>query len=62
MDNIYATRVWLRKILMHLPEWIPPVPTPYGLVIRLNREGEKINTLHDPSGKTLSQITNVVAP
>lgn len=60
VDNIYAPRVWLRKILMHLPEWIRPAPTPYGLVIRLNREGEIINSLHDPSGKTLSQITNVV--
>ena len=60
VDNIYSSRVWLRKILMHLLEWIRPSPTPYGLVIQLNREGEIINSLHDSSGKTLSQITNVV--
>ena len=32
----------------------------YALIIQLNSEGEIVESLHDPSGKSLSGITNVV--
>ena len=31
-----------------------------GFIIQLNSEGEIVESLHDPSGKSLSGITNVV--
>ena len=60
VDNIVLPNLWLRKLLMHLPTWTRLKGASYALIIRLNSEGEIVESLHDPSGKSLSGITNVI--
>jgi sugar lactone lactonase YvrE len=60
VDNIVLPNLWLRKLLMHLPSWTRLKGASYALIIQLNSEGEIVESLHDPSGKSLSGITNVV--
>ena len=60
VDNIVLPNLWLRKLLMHFPKWTRLSGSSYGLIIQLNSEGEIVESLHDPSGKSLSGITNVV--
>ena len=60
VDNIVLPNLWLRKLLMHLPTWTRLKGASYALIIQLNSEGEIVESLHDPSGKSLSGITNVV--
>ncbi len=60
VDNIVLPNLWLRKLLMHLPTWTRLSGASYGFIIQLNSEGEIVESLHDPSGKSLSGITNVV--
>ena len=60
VDNIVLPNLWLRKLLMHFPTWTRLSAASYGFIIQLNSEGEIVESLHDPSGKSLSGITNVV--
>ena len=60
VDNIVLPNLWLRKLLMHLPSWTRLKGASYALIIQLNSEGEIVESLHDPSGKSLSGITNVI--
>ncbi len=60
VDNIVIPNLWLRKLLMHFPTWARLSGSSYGLIIKLNREGKIIESLHDPSGKSLKGITNVI--
>ncbi len=60
VDNIVLPNLWLRKLLMHFPTWTRLSGASYGFIIQLNSEGEIVESLHDPSGKSLSGITNVV--
>lgn len=60
VDNIVLPNLWLRKLLMHLPTWTRLKGASYALIIQLNSEGEIVESLHDPSGKSLSGITNVI--
>ena len=60
VDNIVLPNLWLRKLLMHFPTWTRLSGASYGFIIQLNSEGEIVESLHDPSGKSLSGITNVI--
>lgn len=50
---------WVKRVLLRLPTWMQPVPQQYGLIIRLDRDGHPVESLHDPAGG-FSPITNVV--
>lgn len=60
VDEVYHPRVWLKKLLMRLPEWLRPGAQAYGLVLKLNHDGEIVESLHDPSGRTFSNVSNVI--
>lgn len=50
---------WLKRLFAKLPASLLPSPKPYGLVAAYNEDGEVVDSLHDPQGKTLSNITSV---
>tara|TARA_B100000315_G_C14595953_1_gene599338 strand:- start:16409 stop:17509 length:1101 start_codon:yes stop_codon:yes gene_type:complete len=60
VDKLYSPRVWLKKILLRIPEWARPKPENYGLIVLIDSNGEIIRSLHDQKGKTIANITNVI--
>jgi len=50
---------FLKAQISKLPKAISPKPKPYGLVLSLNEQGEITQSLHDPTGKYLREITSV---
>lgn len=59
VDTIYHPRPWLKRILMYLPEVVRPSPTRYGLILKIDIQGNILNSYHDTSGEILWSITNV---
>ncbi len=53
-------RPFLRKVVLRLPEFLQPAPERYGFVLGLNRDGQVVANLQDPSGKSFAQISNVL--
>lgn len=41
-----------------LPKALWPKPKPYGLVLALDEQGKIIQSLHEPTGKYLKEITS----
>ncbi|HEX8492388.1 MAG TPA: SMP-30/gluconolactonase/LRE family protein [Pyrinomonadaceae bacterium] len=53
-------RPFLRKVVLRLPEFLQPSPQRYGFVLGLNRDGEVVANLQDPSGQAFALISNVL--
>lgn len=49
MDKL-SGNPFLRRVIMRLPEAMKPAPTRYGFILRIDAEGEVIETLQDPAG------------
>ena len=49
MDRL-SDAPFLRRVIMRLPEAMKPAPTRYGFVLRINSDGDVIETLQDPNG------------
>ncbi|MCK5134215.1 MAG: SMP-30/gluconolactonase/LRE family protein [Bacteroidales bacterium] len=47
-----------KTLLSKLPKALWPKPHPYGLVLELDAHGNIIQSLHDPTGKNLKEITS----
>ena len=60
VDNIYAPHPFIKKILMHFPIWMRPGPENYGFVLKINEQGEILESLHDPKGIKVHTITNTI--
>lgn len=50
---------WLKKLVSKLPESLKPIPAHYGLIVQLSPEGEILQSLHDPEGRQVFEITSV---
>jgi sugar lactone lactonase YvrE len=50
---------FLKAQMSKLPKAFWPKPKPYGLVLALNERGKIIQSLHEPTGKHLKEITSV---
>ncbi len=48
--DMLSDKPFLRKIIQRLPASIRPKPTRYGIVVRIDGEGNVLETLQDPSG------------
>lgn len=59
VDNIYHPRPWLKRILVYLPKWLRPKPTRIGMIIKINPDGEILNSYHDLNGDVMYSVTNV---
>ena len=57
MDILHPSP-FLKAQMSKLPKFLWPKPKPYGMVLALNEKGEIIQSLHDPSGKYLKEITS----
>ena len=47
-----------KNLLSKVPPALWPQPNPYGLVIELDAQGNIIQSLHDPTGNHLKEITS----
>ncbi|MCA9100808.1 MAG: SMP-30/gluconolactonase/LRE family protein [Planctomycetales bacterium] len=57
-DRLASSPFW-KGVVAKLPEFVAPQPQPYGLVVALNERGEYIDSLHDPTGERLWEVTSV---
>lgn len=48
----------LKNLMARLPKVLWPKPEPYGLVLKLNEQGEIVESLQDPSGEHLYAVTS----
>ena len=58
-DRVLFPHPFLRKVVRRLPAPLMPAPKNYGLVLGLDRTGQVIYNLQDPTG-AFGQVTNVV--
>lgn len=59
MDRLHSFP-FLKTQLSKLPPVLWPKPKPYGLVLELDARGRIVQSLHDPTGKHLKEITSAV--
>lgn len=57
MDLLHPSP-FLKTQMSKLPKALWPKPEPYGLVLALNEQGKIIQSLHEPTGKHLREITS----
>jgi hypothetical protein len=57
MDKLHPSP-FLKAQMSKLPKIFWPKPEPYGLVLALNEQGKITQSLHDPSGEHLKEITS----
>jgi sugar lactone lactonase YvrE len=57
MDRLHPLP-FLKAQMSKLPTAVWPKPAPYGLVLALNEHAEIIQSLHEPTGKHLKEITS----
>lgn len=56
-----ANKPWLRSIITKIvPEWVTPALTKkYGLVVELDKNGQIVRSLHDPTGTKIPAVSEV---
>lgn len=57
--DFLAPRPLLKKMVANLPRSLWPKPAPYGLAIEIDENGTILQSLHDPTGQTVHQVTSV---
>lgn len=50
---------WIKSLVARLPAGWQPLPERYGLVARLDEQGRVLESLHDPGGEQVFEITSV---
>lgn len=50
---------WIKGLLAKLPTQLLPKPKAYSLVVAYDENGQVLQSLHDPSGKNIGNITSV---
>ncbi len=59
MDSLHPSP-FLKKVIANLPKVFWPKPEPYGFAVLLNEQGEILQTLQDPGGLSLREVTSVI--
>ena len=57
--DFLAPRPLLKKMVANLPRALWPKPAPYGLVIEVDEQGRILQSLHDPDGASVQEVTSV---
>lgn len=57
--DFLAPRPWLSKMVANLPRVLWPKPAAYGLVIEVDEQGKILQSLHDPDGASVREVTSV---
>lgn len=55
-------RPFLRKVVMRLPDAFRPAPTRYGFILRVDADGNVLETLQDPAGTYASTTGAITLP
>lgn len=50
---------WIKNQLAKLPDWLAPIPKPYGFILQINSDGDILQSLHDRAGVAISEVTSV---
>ena len=50
---------WVKNQLAKLPDWLAPVPKPYGLILQISASGEILQSLHDRAAVAIGEVTSV---
>ena len=50
---------WIKNQLAKLPDWLAPVPKPYGLILQISASGEILQSLHDRAAVAIGEVTSV---
>lgn len=50
---------WIKNQLAKLPDWLAPIPKPYGFILQINSEGDILQSLHDQAGVAIGEVTSV---
>ena len=58
MDRLHPSPA-AKRVVSRLPKFLWPQPEPYGFVIELDDEGQYLQSLQDPGGEVLTEITSV---
>lgn len=59
MGDFLAPRPLLKKMVANLPRAFWPRPEPYGLAVEIDEDGEIVQSLHDPGGAVVHEVTSV---
>lgn len=57
--DFLAPRPLLKKMVANLPRALWPKPAPYGLIIEVDERGQLVQSLHDPEGTRVQEVTSV---
>ncbi len=57
-DSLHP-RPWLKGVLAKLPSFMWPRPEPIGLVLALDEQGQIVESLQDPGGRVVKEVTSV---
>jgi sugar lactone lactonase YvrE len=57
--DFLAPRPLLSKMVSNLPRALWPGPAPYGLAIEVDEQGKILQSLHDPEGTRVREVTSV---
>lgn len=57
--DFLAPRPLLKKMVANLPRALWPKPAPYGLAIEVDEQGKVVQSLHDPEGTRVQEVTSV---
>lgn len=52
-------RPWLKRVLAKLPSFVWPKPEPVGFVLVLDENGQILESLQDPGGQVVNEVTSV---
>ena len=53
-----SPRPFLKGVLAKMPAFMWPKPQPYAFVVKLDEHGHILDTLQDPTGKNLHEVTS----
>lgn len=57
-DSLHP-RPWLKRVLAKLPSFVWPQPEPVGFVLELDENGQILESLQDPGGQVVNEVTSV---
>jgi len=57
-DSLHPRR-WLKSVLAKLPNFMWPRPEPIGFVLALDEDGNIVESLQDPGGEVINEVTSI---
>lgn len=55
----FHDKPWVKNLLAKLPQWMAPVPKPYGFILQVDEQGVIQQSLHDQAAVAIGEVTSV---